>query len=196
MPARVCPVCALRNEETRANCLRCGDSLDVSGPDPGGGAWREGDVVVLEKSSRLPERCVRCGAPAGHRLAQTYHWHPPALYLLAIVALLIYAIVATIVRKTARVEVGLCPEHFATRRRAIAIGWALGLLGLLVLMASGAAEAPVLVVVALLLMLAGLITGIQGAATLRAHHIDDRCVRLKGAGSGFLRALPSVGILR
>jgi hypothetical protein len=196
MTISTCATCGLRNHEGRTTCLRCGDPLRPESV-AAGGPWREGDVVVIEKGAVLPDRCVSCGAPSGSsRLRQRYYWHHPALYILAFGALLVYAIVASIVRKSATLEVGLCPDHQARRRRAIAIGWGFGLVGLLGFGVSLSADLPALIALALSLMLAGLLWGMRGAAPLRAAHIDDTFVRLKGAGPGFLRGLPAFGAFR
>jgi hypothetical protein len=199
MGSTTCGVCGLRNDETRTACLRCGDALGGAterlGPE--GGAWREGDLVVVRKSSALPDRCVRCGAPSGSlRLRQRYYWHHPALYILAFGAVLVYAIVALAVRKSATLDLGLCAHHSRRRRRALVGGWSCAGLGVLALGTSLVADKPAFVALAVALFLAGLLWGMLGAAPLRATHIDDDFVRLKGAGPGFLRGLPTVGAFR
>jgi hypothetical protein len=196
MAASTCAVCGLLNGEERTTCLRCGDPLGAE-PAASAGPWREGEVVVIEKGSTLPERCVRCGAASGSsRLRQRYYWHHPALYILAFGAVLIYLILAATLRKSSTLELGLCRDHIARRRRAIAVGWALGGLGILAFAVSANADFPTLSVLGLVLALGGLLTGLKGAAPLRATHIDDDFVRLKGAGPGFLRSLPAFGTLR
>jgi hypothetical protein len=190
MVVSTCEVCGLRNDESKTACLRCGDPLGPN--DPGArGPWREDDVVVVEKGSALPGRCVRCGVPSGSsRLRQRYYWHHPALYLLAFGALLVYAIVALSIRKSATLDLGLCRAHANTRRRAIAVGWALGGLGLLLCGVSVGVDRPELITLGVLVALTGLVWGTRSAAPLRAAGIDEGFVRLKGAGPAFLRALP------
>src|SRR5436309_2493776 len=71
--------------------------------------WRSGPLLVMSQGARLPDRCVKCNAPAnGQRLTRKLYWHSPYLYLLILLNLLIYALVAIFVRKKARVEIGLC----------------------------------------------------------------------------------------
>jgi hypothetical protein len=64
---------------------------------PGAGVWRDQSKMVASKGANLPERCVKCKAPAtGARLKKTLSWHHPLIFILAFVALLIYLIVAII----------------------------------------------------------------------------------------------------
>lgn len=90
--------------------------------------WRDGPTLVVPRKCVLPNRCVKCNAPAQRRLVRRLYWHHPAYYLIIFVSLLIYVIVALIVRQKAVIDVGLCARHHAKRRRSIIIGW-LGLLG-------------------------------------------------------------------
>ena len=62
-------------------------------------------------------------APAeGYTKKFNLSWHHPALYLIVLAGVLIYVIVALIVRKTARVNIPLCPAHRAKRRNIILTG--------------------------------------------------------------------------
>jgi hypothetical protein len=73
------------------------------GPDTFWGAWREGDVLVLSKQHHvLPDRCVKCNAPAaGHRWEKRLYWHHPLIYLSLLAGALIYVVIALIARKEA-----------------------------------------------------------------------------------------------
>ena len=96
------------------------------------GAWREGNVLIVRKNVALPPRCVKCGAPAeGPLMKRTYYWHDPILYILILAGILIYAIVALIVRKAgwstsvfARHTAGGVRSSSAPRWRWSSAGWA------------------------------------------------------------------------
>lgn len=98
-------------------------------PEELGGYWSDGKRLVLHREARLPDRCLRCNAPATVRLRKALYWHRPALYLLILLHLLIYAIVALIVRKKLESEWPLCDRHAGRRRWGIALAW-FGFLGL------------------------------------------------------------------
>lgn len=94
-----------------------------------GGFWSDGKRLVMHRDARLPDRCLRCNRPATTRLKKTLHWHHPAIYLVILLHILIYAIVALIVRKKLPTEVPLCDRHASRRRWGIGLSW-LGFLGL------------------------------------------------------------------
>lgn len=193
MAILTCGVCGLLNYDTRSTCLRCESSLSRLEAGP----WRDGQMLVVERDGELPARCVQCGIASGSsRLRQKYHWHHPALYLLALPALLLYVIVALSIRKSATLHLGLCQTHFARRRRAVIGGWLLasGGIGAAIAVAGGGPD--FLAAVSLALILSGAVWIARRVSPLRAVHIDDSHVRLKGAAPRFLRELPAWGGFR
>src|SRR5438105_983048 len=123
--------------------------------------WRSGRVLVMGQGASLPDRCVKCNAPAhGQRLVRKLYWHSPFLYLLILASILIYAIVALIVRKRARVEIGICDSARFQRRLEIALGWLLGLGGLVLFIVGLANDWNVgIVLLNLLAFIVGLVLG-------------------------------------
>jgi hypothetical protein len=153
--------------------------------------WREGKVLVMRKGGDFPDRCIKCNAPSvAPKRRVSLSWHSPWLYLLILIQILLYAIVALIVRKTAKVHVGLCERH---QRRVLwgrVIGW--GGLAIEVVLAFTAASTgnSDLGIAAVLLALPWLIGFIVVSRLLLPKRIDDKYVRLKGCGPDFLRSLP------
>ena len=154
------------------------------------GVWRAGPLLVMLKDAELPDRCVKCNAPAeGRRLRRNLSWHPPAWYLLLLFNILIYVIVALIIRKTARIEVGLCADHRSRRRRAIAVGWISSLAGLGLIIAGAGAENGWLALFGVAALLFGLIFGIVGAQPVVPARIDDHYVWLKKVHPDYLNSI-------
>lgn len=179
-----------------APTAKVGRSPLMGGP----GLWREGNRLVMRKDAELPDRCVRCNEPAhGYRLKRRLSWHHPAFYLFLLFNLIIYVIVALIVRKTAKIEVGLCEAHVRARTRAILVGW-LGSLGGIGLMIFGAMNSGPgaqndlgwMILVGLLLLLVSLIFGASKAPPVVPTRIDANFVWLKRVSPAFLAALPDV----
>jgi hypothetical protein len=149
---------------------------------------REGDAVVIPViGARFPDRCVVCNQPATKRLSRKLYWHSPYLYGLIVIALLIYAIVALIVRKTAQFEIGLCDAHAKRRIYGMLIAW-LGFFGGLVATIAVADRAPAMMLVTMLVMIASPIVGILMTQVVTAKRIDDRYAWLK-VGRPFLDSL-------
>lgn len=165
----------------------------ASHEDVGQGILRSGDTLAMNRfSSQLPDRCVVCNAPAGgYRVHKTFYWHPPEYYLTIFLGVLIYAIVAMVTRKEARVAYGLCPEHKKRRQLGIAIGWVGFVGGFAGMIAVPAADLPmVLVLVALAILIASPIVGAVMSNVIKPKRIDERTAFMK-VGAPFLASIPA-----
>jgi hypothetical protein len=153
--------------------------------------WREGKVLVMRRDGVLPHRCIKCNAPS---VAPTRRykltWHSPWWYLVLLMAVLLYALVALLVRKSAVVHIGLCERH---QRRVLwgrIIGWGGFALMAILVWAAVALGSGGAAVAAFLLLLPWVIATISVNRQVLPVRIDDRYVRLKGCGPAFLGSLP------
>ncbi|HEY8411800.1 MAG TPA: hypothetical protein VIK76_10370 [Pyrinomonadaceae bacterium] len=152
--------------------------------------WRNDSVLVMTKEALLPNRCVKCNAPAEEQLKRKLTWHHPALYLLILVSVLIYAVVALVVRKTAIVTVGLCDEHSSARRQNIWITCLLVFLSIASFVLAAVMEEGMLAFGGAVFLLAA---AIYGGVTLRVvtpTKIDNYLVWLKGVDRNYLQQFP------
>jgi hypothetical protein len=157
---------------------------------PAQGCWREGKVLVMQPGTALPQRCVKCNdADLQPFKSRWVTWHHPGWYILVLLNIVIYAIVALVVRKRQQVSPGLCSKHLKRRRVSLSIGWAGFLIGLLVIPVGFAQDAPGLVVLGLLGMVVSIIVGIVGARIVYPSRITKEQIRLKGCGEAFLDSL-------
>jgi hypothetical protein len=141
----------------------------------------------------LPPVCVKCGQPApGEPVVKTFSWHHPALYLLILIAVLIYVIVALVVRKTIRVGVPLCSRHAQRRKVWVTLSCSLPLIGI-----ADAFVLPrfdmdpgwvVLIVVGFLLV--GLVCWIIASNPIRPCSIDSFRAEFSGFCDAFLDHIP------
>jgi len=166
------------------------------------GAWREGVNLVIRKSSSLPCRCVKCNMDVtdGWRWRKTLYWHHPALALMILFpGLLIYAIVALIVRQKAEVEASLCEAHRATRNKWLAATWAVALLSVAcifggIMYAAGVKRGEgvglAIILIGIVLIIAAVVVG-GFARVLTPTKITSDFAYLKGAGAEFLATFPS-----
>jgi len=205
-----CAECGLVNFASSANCKRCGAAQSTAGvpaqptpagivledgyvlpPPPSGGVWRDNSTLVMVKEAPLPDRCVKCNAPAnGVRLRRRLAWHSPVLYLLIFVAVLIYAILAAVLSKRATIYIGLCAEHFQGRRKKIAVGWILLAGGLISIIVGFAYEYPIIGLLGFAVFLFALVWLIMVSRVVTPKKIDDRLVWLNGINSAYLSQLP------
>lgn len=155
-----------------------------------GGTWRDGTVLVLSPDASLPRRCVKCNEPAQEPTrSRRVYWHSPWIYLLILINLLIYIVVALIVRRKAVIAPGLCATHKTRRRIGIAIAWTLLLAGA-ALVVVGARDGSAAVAGGMLLILVAALVSTAVTRILRAKRIDTQYVRLKGCGTAFLDSVP------
>lgn len=177
----LCPTC----KPVALAKLQCGQTVGDSV------IWREKRTLVIGSRAVLPDRCVKCnGTTDGQRLARTLYWHTPWLYILLLPGVLFYVIGAVIARKTAKIQVGLCDVHRASRRNAIIIGWSLFLGGILAIYAGAANDLGSVVLAGVAAILTGIIWGIAGSRVVYARRIDKNWTRAGGAGAAFLDSLP------
>lgn len=163
-------------------------------PGVAGDCWRQGRLLVVQTDGVLPERCVKCNAPATMDKLRRFVWHASGWYLLLLLNPVIYAIAALIVQKQTRLEVGLCADH-RRRRRHFHLGAAAFFAGALLSCFAAATSAPasgaLWLPLALLLFLAAIVVAAFGARILVPVHMDADLVHFKGCGKDFLSSLPS-----
>jgi hypothetical protein len=155
----------------------------------GGRVWREGKILHMTQGASLPPRCVRCNAPADTRLERRMYWHSPWLAFLILAGVLVYAIVAVIVRKRADVELGMCTRHMDARRNRILIAWACVVFGVGGCVASLGAAPGVGFLLGFVGVIAAIAFGMGQSNVLRPVRIDDQSVQLKGASEEYLASL-------
>jgi hypothetical protein len=167
-------------------------------PDP---AWRHGNTLVVRKGAELPDRCIKCNAPAGGcRFSRNLTWHSSGWYLLILISLFIYLIAYFVIRWRGKVTVGLCERHRMKRKRAIIWGWLSALAGIGLFIAVGIFSGdstptpspliPIGIFGGLILLLAGLIGGMIGSQVLVPIRIDKNFIWLKKVSPAYLAELP------
>jgi len=179
-------------------CRFCGESLGSSvGPDarPGHGIWRDGGRLVMTKDAQLPYICIKTNEPADAWLRRKLYWHKSWIYLLVLVSLWVYVIVALIVREKADIQVGLCRERIVRRRWMIAGAWLAVVSGVVLIFAGIANAQPgnsawLISIVGLIALVAGALVGATLARIVVPVRITKEYVWLKGVHPGFLTTLP------
>ena len=147
--------------------------------------------LVTRSETAMPDRCVKCNAPAnGFRLKRQLYWHHPGIYVLVVISILIYAIVALIVRKKAVLHIGLCTAHRTQRKWTIASCWLGALLGLVASGAGIGGAGWAVGLAGVVVLFVALIVGAVRGTVVSAAKIDKGIVRVKGVCPGFLASLP------
>ena len=152
--------------------------------------WRSKALLVMTKEAALPDRCIKCNAPTAERLKRKLRWHHPALYLLIIVSILVYAVVAIVVRKTATVNIGFCEEHRESRKLSKIITVLLTLVGTLSFISAVQFDSPLLLIGSIGLLLAAAIYGTVTLRVVAPTKIDEHFVWIKGVDASYLQEFP------
>jgi hypothetical protein len=157
-------------------------------------AWRNLKLVAMLPNTALPPRCVKCNEPAEEPMKfRKVYWHHPAIYLLILINIIIYAIVGAIVRRRARVAAGLCTAHTKRRRVGIMVAWTSLIAGIGLMMwgfRDSTGNGGVLAAVGTLAVLGAALAAIILTRVVYAQKIDKEFVWLKGCGAEFLDSLP------
>jgi hypothetical protein len=180
---RVCPAC----KPTAVQSLKEGAFLAAKNHT----AWREGKKVVAHTQTTLPARCYKCNQEVtSPPLTRKLYWHPVGWYLLIFINIIIYAIIAMIIRKRATLEIYLCEHHVQRRKYFIIGGWTGAVLGIFGTFAGIIFNVGWVTVTGILLLIAATIVGVVGAQYVRPTRIKGDTVWLSGSGKDFLASLP------
>jgi hypothetical protein len=193
-----------------SNCKRCNASAPapqapvqpgivladgyVMPPPPSmGGVWRDEKTLVMTRDAQLPDQCVKCNAPAhGFKLKRKLSWHHPALYVVILVAWIIYLVLAMALSKRATVFFGLCPEHIKRRKTFLLIGWTMFAIGLIVPVLAFSNEFPGIALLGFLLLFISIFWLVFANRVVNVKKIDDRYVYLTGIDANYLAQFPTL----
>lgn len=164
-------------------------SAALPSSDRNGGAetcWRDGGELLALPGADLPHVCIKCGEPANDYRKRTFYWHSPWLYLLILLHILVYLIVALIVRKSASHQIGLCTTHQRQRRNFIAMAW----LSLVPLFGGFLFDSGAVALLGVLAFLVMVFWGLIGMRALKPKRITPELAVYRGASPRLLARLP------
>jgi len=150
-------------------------------------------VAPAGQPAILPPLCIKCGAPGqGKPVERTYYWHHPALYLLIFVGLLIYVIVAVVVRKGIKVRASLCAQHAQRRSIGVTLAWVLPLIGIAdaFILPQLNVDGGVVALITIALIMSGLVIWAVVGSPIRPKSIDQYSGTFSGFCETFLQQFP------
>ncbi|MFQ5664409.1 MAG: tetratricopeptide repeat protein [Terriglobia bacterium] len=152
------------------------------------GAHRHGKTLVVAHAAILPNRCFKCGQPAGDKLLKKeFRWYEPWLNVLLLLGLLPALAAVAFAKRRMEVRLPLCEAHRKRRRYLLITGVVL-LLGCI---PAGVLVAPVVgggwaFLVGLMLFIASLVFLVVGDRTLRPTYIGEDRATFARADGNFL----------
>lgn len=156
--------------------------------NPNGEYWVEGKFLVMPLTKEpqvLPHRCVYCNKPIENLTKKKIYWHNPLLILLIFLNLLIYLVVALIVRKKVTLYLGICKEHKQKRLIKIVIACTIVFLSIFL-----AFNSIIEIRITFLITLIGIIYLTVVSNLLSIRKIKNDLVYFSRCGKPFLDSLP------
>jgi len=155
------------------------------------GAWRHGEVLVVSEHATLPDRCIKCNAPAeGYLYPKTLLWHTPLIIPLVVLNFILYALCAFLTRKTMKMQMPLCNHHLR-RRRGLAWTGHIMLAAFPILIGFGIyTSQPPFVLVGLFLGLVGFALSVIGRNEIWPSRLTPDLAFVRGVDPKWLAALP------
>lgn len=192
--AQTCPMCGASSQSGVSHCATCGESL--LGTE--GEIYRDGKLLVMHKTAKLPYRCLKTNQAADLWLRRKFVWHAPWLYLLILFpGLLFYILIALIVQRRATIQIPLSREASWRRWRGIWTGWGLVLGGIALIFAAiafqdgRARDLPAWFLIGgLLSIVVGAIVGVITSSIVSASRIEKEFVWIQGGHPDYLAQFP------
>lgn len=153
--------------------------------------YRQGPLLVVPAGSGLPERCIKCNAPAEMGKPRAHSWHHPGWYLFVLFNVIVYAVIAMFVSKKAKFAVGLCAFHRRRRRNITLVALTLLIVGIVLVVMAVGGDNAVPGVLGGICLLISVIVAIVGTRLLHPARISNEDARMKGCGEAFLDSLPT-----
>jgi uncharacterized membrane protein len=164
------------------------------------GPWRQGNLLVVHRDSKLPPFCVRTNVPAETTMQRTVSWFHPLVYIALLTCLLIFLLLAKLLQQRLTLTLPLSKAFVEQRKRQIFVSGLLTSCGLLllvlglVLAVTGDLDQPwplvTLIVLGLSIFTAGSLWVNRVIAIVSAQKIDGDFAWIKGVHTGYLERLP------
>jgi hypothetical protein len=221
MSSLKCPQCGLTNFATAPACKRCkvpfyGDAAYAEAAyadvpeqtqpaagfyepqeqqyNPGSpqGVWRDGKLLVTIKDATLPNRCIKCNAPAMKLLKRQVEWYPRYVLLVFLLIRIVGIILYFCLRRRATIYIGLCEDHINKRRFGMLIGGSVMTAGFLLFFGQMSSDPNIgLIMLGLMMALVGICVMVSVYRTVSATKIEEPYVWVKGVNQDFLNDLPN-----
>jgi hypothetical protein len=195
---KLCPMCGEEIKAIARKCRFCGEYFDEEGgvgPSRESGIWRDGNQLVMTRDAELPYVCIKTNRPADVWLPRTVSWYPKWTLVLLPLGLLVWLIVAGVLRRQATIRVGLCESRRVGRVWTIVLAWggvvlSLGLLILGAILEKRQPEAVWLIPVGIVLFFGSAIVGATLPTIVSAAYLTEDHIWLKGVHPDYLARFP------
>ena len=195
---KLCPMCGEEIKAIARKCRFCGEYFDEEGGvghSRESGIWRDANQMVMTRDAELPYVCIKTNRPADVWLPRTVSWYPKWTLVLVPLGLLVFVIVAGLLRRQTTIRVGLCESRRVGRVWALVLAWGgivlgLGLLLLGAVLEERQPEAAYLMPLGVVLFFGSAIVGDTLPTIVSAAYITEDHIWLKGVHPDYLARFP------
>ena len=99
----------------------------VETPSSAQGIWSDGNLLVVSKGTKLPPVCVLTNQKSQSEVKRTFYWHHPAVFLSLLAGILIFVILALVLRKSQKLALPLSGPSLQKRKKALMFCWLIAL---------------------------------------------------------------------
>lgn len=154
----------------------------------------DGKSLVVPVDYVFPKICLKTGATENLvAKSKRVHWHPSAVYLVLLLNVLIYAIVAMVMRKKSTHGFCLCEEANRSHRNWTLCTWGLFLGGLAFLFIGLGLDRPALCALFPIGLIGSIITGFAKVRLFYPVKIDQTHVHLRGIAPRIMEQIAARG---
>jgi hypothetical protein len=163
-------------------------------PSPAPDVVVHGKTLIVPKNYAFPPVCLVTGRTDDLvEVRRKLSWHASGVYLLILINLLIYIIVAMVVRKTSEHTFYLSRQERDSRRKWTVVGWITVLAGIGSLVVGAAMETPAMIIACPILLIAGIVVFYTKVQLLRAERISETSASIRGIAPAVMNQLAARG---
>lgn len=181
-----CPTCGEMIRPAATRCRFCRAKLG----NATGGVWRDGNKLVIEYNTILPEACIKTNLPTRSRLKRSFSWYPRWVLLTLPLGLIPCVILASTYGKKAKIEIPLAPEILRSRTRGIILAWLIFVMAIVAVTIAASQQSGSIAIGAVGLCLLASVVGIVSSNQVACSKITSELIWLKGASTEYLHELP------
>jgi hypothetical protein len=181
-----------------------------------GNVWREGNLVRIERSGALPERCIVCNRPAAKRITRNLYWSSRAwrsgaaltpfvilalgiatesigLLVLFWPSVIVLFVANFFIRKKFQLALALCERHRRLRTvlQVLSVG-AIGAVGIVFYTWDGSYSPTLAFAAVTALVVLAVVQSFIGVHAVSVKRLSDQHAWLGGTGRPFREALPEL----
>lgn len=159
---------------------------------PSPGAWKKGDILVVEDEYKLPHRCLKCNSEKDVvRMKQLFRKYNSLLLIISgAISPLVLLLVLWLSGKRRHMDIWLCKSHFQNRVASRLLRWLLVIPLFLIMFEARRQNSIFLILFGIYGFIICILILYYIGQTVSVEEIEDPVIYLKNVPSEYLKHLP------